>query len=301
MRTLPLVLLLAASPALAQTELYGVGSGFLIHINKATGVGTPIGSGIGLGAGNSAASDPAGRIFTDGGPDQLVLVDPITGAGSVALALTNRPIPYGIRGMAFTPSGELFVVMSQSSVTTIDLLCRIDTTTGAYTIIGPTGRADLQALASDSSGTLYAIAITNTGGLFTIDKTTGLATSIGGAGALGPDNQALEFDTDGTLFAARDNLRTVNPATGGTISIIGAIGPFDVRGLAIVPTGPAPCYPNCDGSTVPPILNVSDFICFQTKYAAGDPYANCDNSTVPPILNVSDFICFQNLYAAGCS
>jgi len=64
---------------------------------------------------------------------------------------------------------------------------------------------------------------------------------------------------------------------------------------------PAPCYANCDGTTIPPILNVSDFICFQTKYAAGDPYANCDNSTIPPILNVSDFICFQTKYSAGCS
>jgi len=60
------------------------------------------------------------------------------------------------------------------------------------------------------------------------------------------------------------------------------------------------CYANCDGSTVPPILNVSDFICFQTKYAAGDSYANCDGSTIPPVLNVSDFICFQTKYSAGC-
>jgi len=66
-------------------------------------------------------------------------------------------------------------------------------------------------------------------------------------------------------------------------------------------SGPAPCYANCDGSSIPPILNVSDFICFQTKYAAGDSYANCDNSTTPPVLNVSDFICFQTKYAAGCS
>jgi hypothetical protein len=63
----------------------------------------------------------------------------------------------------------------------------------------------------------------------------------------------------------------------------------------------AACYANCDGSTVPPVLNVSDFICFQSKYAAGDSYANCDGSTVQPLLNVSDFICFQSRYAAGCS
>jgi len=64
---------------------------------------------------------------------------------------------------------------------------------------------------------------------------------------------------------------------------------------------PAPCcYANCDGSTVPPILNVSDFTCFLNKFAAGDSYANCDGSTTPPILNVNDFICFQTRFAAGC-
>jgi hypothetical protein len=60
------------------------------------------------------------------------------------------------------------------------------------------------------------------------------------------------------------------------------------------------CYPNCDGSSVPPILNVADFICFLNRFGAGDNYANCDGSSVPPVLNVADFICFQNRYAAGC-
>jgi hypothetical protein len=61
------------------------------------------------------------------------------------------------------------------------------------------------------------------------------------------------------------------------------------------------CYPNCDGSTSPPILNANDFQCFLNKYAAGDTYANCDGSTSPPILNANDFQCFLNKYAAGCS
>jgi hypothetical protein len=63
----------------------------------------------------------------------------------------------------------------------------------------------------------------------------------------------------------------------------------------------APCYPNCDNSTIPPILNVLDFSCFLNKFAAGDTYANCDNSTTDPILNVLDFSCFLNRFAAGCS
>jgi hypothetical protein len=63
----------------------------------------------------------------------------------------------------------------------------------------------------------------------------------------------------------------------------------------------APCYANCDGSTVAPVLNVNDFVCFQSEFAAGDSGANCDGSTTVPVLNVNDFICFQMRFAAGCS
>jgi len=60
------------------------------------------------------------------------------------------------------------------------------------------------------------------------------------------------------------------------------------------------CYPNCDQSTAPPILNIADFACFLNLFAAGDHYANCDGSTQPPILTVNDFSCFLNRFAAGC-
>jgi hypothetical protein len=70
-----------------------------------------------------------------------------------------------------------------------------------------------------------------------------------------------------------------------------------LQGLYVV-TIPAPvCYPNCDGSTAAPILNVLDFVCFQTRFAASDPYADCDQSGA---LNVNDFVCFQVQFAAGC-
>jgi hypothetical protein len=60
---------------------------------------------------------------------------------------------------------------------------------------------------------------------------------------------------------------------------------------------PVPCAADCDASGN---LNVNDFVCFMSSFAAGDPYANCDGSTSPPTLNVSDFICYQALFAAGC-
>jgi len=91
--------------------------------------------------------------------------------------------------------------------------------------------------------------------------------------------------------------------SGHTYQFIRGEGPqFRVlgEGRALRIEGTGPCYANCDSSTIPPVLNVSDFICFQTKFAAGEPAANCDASTIPPVLNVSDFICFQSKFAAGC-
>jgi hypothetical protein len=75
----------------------------------------------------------------------------------------------------------------------------------------------------------------------------------------------------------------------------------------IAPTGGATltaaytgCYPNCDGSTGAPVLNVVDFTCFLQRFARGDPYANCDGSTGTPALNVGDFTCFLQKFALGC-
>ena len=79
-------------------------------------------------------------------------------------------------------------------------------------------------------------------------------------------------------------------------------------GIRPVPLMPDPalslysggCYANCDGSTAPPRLNVADFVCYQNRFAAGDPYANCDGSTAAPALNIADFVCYLNGFAAGC-
>jgi hypothetical protein len=70
--------------------------------------------------------------------------------------------------------------------------------------------------------------------------------------------------------------------------------------LVATVAGTASCYPNCDGSTAAPVLNVQDFSCFLNRFAAGDSYANCDGSAAPPVLNIADFSCFLNAFAAGC-
>jgi hypothetical protein len=82
---------------------------------------------------------------------------------------------------------------------------------------------------------------------------------------------------------------------------------IDLTGACFLSTGS--CYPNCDGSTSEPILNIDDITCFINEFAAAQTlphsqqvihYANCDGSTTEPALNVDDFTCFINAYATGC-
>ncbi len=81
--------------------------------------------------------------------------------------------------------------------------------------------------------------------------------------------------------------------SGGTLELLG--------GFQIPSDTPAPCYANCDGSSVSPVLTANDFQCFLNQYMQGTAYANCDGSTAPPVLNVVDFQCFLSKYAVGCS
>ncbi len=66
-------------------------------------------------------------------------------------------------------------------------------------------------------------------------------------------------------------------------------------------TGADPCYANCDGSTVAPVLNVNDIVCFINKFAAIDPYADGECNQSPPAFNVLDYSFFLAMFAAGCS
>jgi hypothetical protein len=54
------------------------------------------------------------------------------------------------------------------------------------------------------------------------------------------------------------------------------------------------CYPDCTGDGA---LTVADFGCFQTKFAAANPYTDC---TGDGALTVADFGCFQSAFVAGC-
>ncbi len=98
--------------------------------------------------------------------------------------------------------------------------------------------------------------------------------------------------TDGSIAVWGPHPASVLNVPPGRFSFV-AMGPES--GFAILP-----CYPNCDGSSVAPMLTANDFMCFLNRFASGHPYANCDG-TASPALTANDFQCFLNQFAAGCS
>src|SRR5262249_46161837 len=88
----------------------------------------------------------------------------------------------------------------------------------------------------------------------------------------------------GSILLARDN-NSLSPPVGGYLTSrlvyeVGASDPAIGQPLRIrigglnqtnfdnVRLSTDGCYANCDGSTTVPVLNVNDFVCFQTRFAA---------------------------------
>jgi hypothetical protein len=134
-------------------------------------------------------------------------------------------------------------------------------------------------------------------------KTTATLVSVGATILLAAPARA-QFDLSWNVIACGGG-----QSSAGTFDLGASIGQSDAGIMSggafqlaggFWPAGGASCYANCDGSTSPPLLTVNDFVCFQSRFAAGDPYANCDGSTTVPLLTVNDFVCFQSRFAAGC-
>ncbi|MDO8208319.1 MAG: pre-peptidase C-terminal domain-containing protein, partial [Gallionella sp.] len=82
--------------------------GYLIQIDMDTGIGTPIGTGVGVGTVVNLTSDSAGNLFawTESG-DDLVSIDPVTGAGYV---VGQSGVGTSTHGLAFDANDNLYLV-----------------------------------------------------------------------------------------------------------------------------------------------------------------------------------------------
>jgi hypothetical protein len=304
-----LVLAAAAAPLAAQTTLYGLAGNTapaLRQLDPVTGAALSthfVTCHEALFGG--LAVDDAGVLFSidgynDPNPDRLFTINPASGAGTV-VGPTN--FNWNFRMLYVHPVTDVLYAATDNRLFTIDKA------TGAATLVanmtGP-GLGQITAMAINSQGQAY---ITNISGvsLFTLDLATGATALVGEVG--GPSNwfNDLTFDGSDVLWGARTQggVYTISTTTAAQTFMFGG----NYTGLAFFNPGAPGCYANCDGSQVPPILNVDDFTCFINEYAAGSilshaqqvaHYANCDGSTVAPALNVDDFTCFINLFASGC-
>jgi len=290
MRTLPVLALLALTGAACAQPLYGVAfTGQFYLINTSTGAASLIGA-TGFNRLNAAAMNIAGEVYVSrtgtgaGDTHKLIKVNPATGVGTL---VTDWGTTNDMRGLAFG-EGDVLYGIKEDPVS--DQLVKIQLPGGFVTIIGPTGRLDLQGLTAAPGGAMYAVGAP-LGQLFSINRNTGAATLIGGA--LGDDSQAIEYASGNTAWAGRANLLSVNLLTGAS-TVIGPMGISDLRGMAGYRPVPV-CYANCDGIGG---LTGNDFQCFLNAYVAGSSYANCDGVGG---LTGNDFQCFLDKFVAGCS
>ncbi|GEM_PF-4187565 len=206
------------------------GSTTLFVVHPGTGATTAIGTtGTTAGEGALAWSSAAGVLYSKsnpisgGGPFvDLIQIDPGTGAASVIGNMGLVEIEADPSGLEVLGPTTLLAWDAVSALP--DRMLSIDTTTGAATVIGPTGFSSGSSVGGvpldPDSGTYY---MSDGVDLHTVDETTGTATAIGPHGQLisglsfGPDRGCLiGFDSMATLYDVNeaDGTSTNARATG---------------------------------------------------------------------------------------
>jgi hypothetical protein len=105
-------------------------------------------------------------------------------------------------------------------------LYKVESATGAASLVGNFNQAATYTLSFDGTGILYGISNGfSNGTLVTINQATGNATTVGGATGIA-DLMALAFAADGTLYAgswSSNALYTINKNTGAA-TVVGSLG-----------------------------------------------------------------------------
>jgi hypothetical protein len=172
---------------------------------------------------------------------------------------------------------------------TIDL-----TVTGSeFCITGP----DLDGDGLTDFGYGYSFVQAQTGAKGTIGPLMALPATLGGLGnATGVEDAFDEFEGPLQLNIIGTFNFGGTPPTQPVASFYMAL---DSNGSPC-PSGNT-CYADCDGSTGAGVLDIFDFLCFQTSFVTGSSYAcDCDQTTGPGVCDIFDFLCFQSSFVAGC-
>lgn len=128
----------------------------------------------------------------------LGTVNKATGAFTAGPTVTGLAAAENVTGLAFVNSNSTFYVSAGNG--TVSNIYSLNKTTGALTLIGPTGTALMIDIAINNAGQLYGHDIA-TDSLYTINTTTGAATLIGPTGVAANFAQSIDFDkSTGVLY-----------------------------------------------------------------------------------------------------
>jgi hypothetical protein len=230
---------------------------------------------------------------------------PLTSHVSIPVAAATG---YLIRVSGFNGASGSFILNTQltSSAPPNDACANArPITDGAYigsTICAtPDGSADCRVTNSGDTWFRYTPTSSGTLSLYTCPASYDTLISVHSGCPGTPGNQLACNDDSAYCGSAYPLTSFVSlPVAAGAPYLVRVSGFNGLSGTFVLNASLATCYPNCDGSTAPPVLNVLDFNCFLNRFSAGASYANCDGSTTPPVLNVLDFNCFLNRFSAGC-
>ncbi len=230
---------------------------------------------------------PDGRLYVcNKGTHQVLRFDPLTGAPLGVFAQGGgmlQPV-----GLAWA-DGLLYV-----SGFTSGGVFRYDDQTGAPAGVLTMDVTTPLILRVGEAGDLYVTSC-NQASVRRYDRGTGaLLGIISGGGIACPVGHLL--GPDGSLIVAswgNGRLLRFNQATGASLGTL-AVGNGLAQPNDLLLTLDEGCYPDCntDGA-----LTIADFGCFQSRFAAGDPYADCNASGT---LTIADFACFQGAFVKGC-
>ena len=291
-------------------------NGQVMKVGSRTAV--PGGPLIGNGSGLVAANMQSGALdwyapFPDGGDPVVSPVNPghfyvrpglsqslqeFTGPNQLGWSHTVQWSPTGLNTAQVGSDGNIYISEGIFRVHSLDPAGNVRWSNNSAL---PQSYYYWPTVSPDGSVVIY----TTTGpGYDTLGYVTALRTSDGQKlweiTLPGASNGYTPVRAHGGVEFSPDSSTAYIPAT--SICYCGPTG-YQERGHLIaveVTSGAGACYPNCDGSTASPVLNVADFSCFLSKFAAGNSYANCDSSTTAPTLNVADFSCFLSEFASGC-
>jgi hypothetical protein len=201
----------------SRAELNSAGAGGLYEVNLSTGAATLIG---GTQNFSEMTFDGAGNLFgyesrsdTGGGGYDFFSIDVNTGVGTLVNGLALSTNNHALFGVAYSSADdETYFFQQWFSTSGGEGLWTVDLTDGTVTsVVSVSGQFYRPDIAADDSGNLYAIdrqfGATGTS-LYSLDKTTGLTSTIGLNGA----------GLNSITFA---NSATATVPEPGTLAIIG--------------------------------------------------------------------------------